>query len=166
MLTRMMMVVVIRICNSRDILTHEQSGKEESIQFARPFCPFWPFCHCAYCQSLPLSDSKPAIFSRTKSSLSNILNHSFLYRSWWYIISGSQEVFALQPNMNLIQTCTWESFVNTRNSIHKSTQFLLERPKHLLVYPGFCLRVGIVSWFFGGCLAMAYQAVREGGGGC
>ena len=61
-------------------------------------------------------------------------------------------------------TCTWESFVNTRNSIHKSTQFLLERPKHLLVYPGFCLGVGIVSWFFGGCLAMAYQAVRGGAG--
>ena len=85
------------------------------------------------------------------------------YWSWWYIISGFQEAFALQPNMNLIHTCTWESFVNTRNSIHKSTQFLLERPKHLLVYPGFCLGVGIVSWFFGGCLAMAYQAVREGG---
>ena len=51
--------------------------------------------------------------------------------------------------------------VNTKHAIHKSTQFLLERPKHLLVYPGFCLGVGIVSWFFGGCLAMAYQAVRE-----
>ena len=36
-------------------------------------------------------------------------------------------------------------------------------PKDLLVYPRFCLRVGIVSWFFGFCLAMAYQAVREGG---
>ena len=39
-------------------------------------------------------------------------------------------------------------------------------PKDLLVYPRFCLRVGIVSWFFGGCLAMAYwytgQAVRGG----
>ena len=60
-------------------------------------------------------------------------------------------------------TCTWESFVNTTHAIHKSRQFLRERPKHLLVYPGFCLGVGIVSWFFGFCLAMAYQAVREGG---
>ena len=88
------------------------------------------------------------------------------YRSWWYIISGgSQEVFALKPNMNFIYVLE-NPLVDTTHAIHKSTQFLLERPKHLLVYPGFCLGVGIVSWFFGGCLAMAYRAVRGGRGGC
>ena len=88
-----------------------------------------------------------------------------LYRSWWYITSGNQEAYALQPNMNLINVHE-NPLANTRHAIHKSTQFLLERPKHLLVYPGFCLGVSIVSWFFGGCLAMAYRAVRGGRGGC
>ena len=63
--------------------------------------------------------------------------------------------------MNIIYVLE-NPLVDTTHAIHKSTQFLLERPKHLLVYPGFCLGVGIVSWFFGGCLAMAYQAVRGG----